>query len=119
MRGRRPLTVTIVALIFIAVGIASLAFQVHAFRIYSFHLEDIWITLVHLLAIVAGAFMLRGDDWARWLAVAWIAFHVGISFFNAWRGVVVHAIIAAGIIWLLFQAEARAWFRGKQPASEA
>jgi hypothetical protein len=114
MTRQRPVTVTIVSLLYIVFGVAGLWFEVRAFRTYSFHEEDIWITLVHLLAIVAGAFMLRGQNWARWLGVAWIAFHVAISFLNGWRPVLVHAIIAAGIIWLLFEARASAWFRPRE-----
>ena len=35
------------------------------------------------LAIVCGVFLLRGHNWARWLALAWIAFHVVLSAFHA------------------------------------
>ena len=38
--------------------------------------EGVWVGLTELLAILSGVFMLRGQNWARWLALAWIAFHV-------------------------------------------
>ena len=38
--------------------------------------------LTELLAMVSGAFMLRGHNWARWLALAWIIFHVILSIFR-------------------------------------
>jgi len=69
------------------------------------------VFVVHGLAAVAGAFMLRGADWARWLAVLWVAFHVAITAFNAWKGLAFHAILFVGVLILLFRADARAWFR--------
>ena len=36
--------------------------------------------VTELVGLLAGIFMLRGHNWARWLAVAWMAFHVAISF---------------------------------------
>jgi hypothetical protein len=70
----RPLTVTILAWIYIAVGVAGFisGLQVGS----AFQLDDIFVEFVRLLAVVAGVFMLRGLDWARWLSLAWMGFHV-------------------------------------------
>jgi len=38
-----------------------------------------WVCLLSLAAVIAGAGLLRGYNWARWLALAWIAFHVAIQ----------------------------------------
>lgn len=92
-------------------GAVQFGFDVRHLTARPFHSDDVRIGLVHVLAVVAGAFMLRGADWARWLAVVWMGFHVAISALNGWRGVVFHAIIFAGITFLLFRADARAWFR--------
>jgi hypothetical protein len=116
MMKKRPVAVTILSWIYIAVGAIGLAYHVNQFRTQAYHPADIWIALVGVVAIVAGVYMLHGDNWARWLAIVWIAFHVAISFLNGWQPVLVHVIIAAGIVWLLFQAEARAWFRPKAAA---
>ncbi len=111
MMGKRPFTVTVLSWLFIVVGAAELAVDIRHLAARPFHQEDIWIGLVHLLAIVAGAFMLRADNWARWLAIVWMAGHVAITILNAWHGFAVHAIIFAGIVFLLFRADARGWFR--------
>jgi hypothetical protein len=37
--------------------------------------DVLWVELVRIQAIVAGIFLLRGRNWARWLAIAWIGFH--------------------------------------------
>jgi hypothetical protein len=111
MMDKRPFAVTALSWLFILVGAAELAVDIRRLSAHPFHREDIWIGLVHLLAIVAGAFMLRGDNWARWLAVIWIGGHVAITVLNAWHGFLVHAIFFAGIAFLLFRADARGWFR--------
>jgi len=72
----------------------------------------IWIALVRLIAVVCGAFMLRGADWARWLALAWMAFHVVVGFLHSMREGAIHGLILVVIAYLLFRPEARAYFRG-------
>jgi hypothetical protein len=111
----RPLAVTVLSWLYIAVGVVMLAADFRQLTVHPFRQDDLWIGLVHLLAIVAGVFMLRGDNWARWLAVAWIGGHVAITALNAWRGVAVHVILFAGITFLLFRADARSWFRTEGP----
>jgi len=49
--------------------------------------------------------MFRGRNWARWLALVWMAFHVAISF-PVVRQVVTHSIIFALIAWVLFRPDA-------------
>ena len=44
--------------------------------------EFVGITVIGVAAVVAGVFMLRGRNWARWLALAWMASHVAISVFH-------------------------------------
>ena len=56
--------------------------------------------------------MLRGHNWARWLAVAWIAFHVILSAFHSVQEAAFHALLCAVIIWSLFRAGSAGYFRG-------
>jgi hypothetical protein len=107
---QRPLAITALGWLYIAVGVAGVV--VHGREsLRSFHRADVWIILVELLAVIAGAFMLRGANWARWLALLWIAAHVVIGYLNGLQQAVFHVIIFAGITVLLFRADARAWFR--------
>lgn len=71
--------------------------------------DAVWIELTEMLAVVAGAFMLRGQNWARWLALVWMAFHVAISF-PVLRQVAMHGLIFAGIAWVLLLPEAGRYF---------
>jgi hypothetical protein len=106
---RPPIPVLVVAGAYLAVGI--LGFVAHFHDLLAAPSEGIWMELTELLAVVAGVFLLRGRNWARWLAVAWIIFHVGLSAFDRMQGLVVHTVLAALIIWLLFRASSARWFR--------
>jgi uncharacterized membrane protein len=98
----RPFAVTAIGWLFIATGIVG--FVYHAFEApNAFGPELIWVEIVRLLAIVAGAFLLRGRDWARWLLVAWIAYHVALSAWHSVSELVVHAVLLIAVTWLLFR----------------
>ena len=107
--SKRPIAVLILSCLYIAVG--TIEFFVH----FNFHelmvlqLDSLWIEPVELLAVVSGAFMIRGRNWARWLALVWMAFHVAISFPVVGQ-VVTHSIIFALITWGLFRPDARRYF---------
>ena len=77
----RPLAVTAVACVYLAVG--AMVFATHFRDLLTLQQDAVWVELTEFLAIVCGAFMLRGHNWARWLAVAWMAFHVVLSASNA------------------------------------
>lgn len=111
---QRPFAITVLGWLYIAIGAVALWFD-GGHILGGFHREDPWILLVHLLAIVAGAFMLRGANWARWLALLWIAAHVVIGALNGMQQALFHALVFAGITFLLFRTDAREWF-GSKPA---
>ncbi len=111
--NKRPLSVTIVAWVYIAVGAGGFVFyftQLHGAS--AFQLDGLLVELVRFLAIVCGVFMLRGKNWARWLAIAWIVFHVGLSAFHAFRELAIHSLFFVLIGWCLFHSGARRYFRG-------
>ncbi len=101
-----PVSVLVIAGLYIAVG--AIGFIAHLRDLHQ--PETKWILLTEFLALVAGVFLLRRHNWARWLAVAWMAFHVAISYPVAAR-LAVHSLFLAAIAWLLFRPDARAWFR--------
>jgi hypothetical protein len=116
--NKRPLTVTIIAFLLIAAGVFGLA--VHIRDLLSqkpFHFVDLWIPIVALLPAVFGVFILLGHSWARWLALAWMAFHVAISFFDSVEKVAVHLLLLALIAYCLFRAGARAYFHRSEEVS--
>jgi hypothetical protein len=72
------------------------------------------VELTELTAILCGAFLLRGQNWARWLALAWIAFHVVLSMFHPFRELAIHGLFFVVIAWILFRSESGRYFRGVQ-----
>jgi hypothetical protein len=107
--NQRPISVTGVAWLLIAVGIVMFIF--HSPELRSLHWDAFLIEFVELLAVVAGAFMIRGQNWARWLAIAWMGFHVALTVFLPFHGLVVHVLIFAGITYLLLRSDAAEYFR--------
>jgi hypothetical protein len=110
--NKRPLSVTIIAWIFILAGAIGLLYHLNELRAPNAALrETVPIALVRVLAIVAGIFMLRGSNWARWLALAWLAFHVVLSIFHPLFELVFHALLFATITYFLLRARANQYFR--------
>jgi hypothetical protein len=107
---KRPISVSIVACMYLAVG--TLAFVYHFRELLTLQRDSFGMELTELLAIVSGAFMLRGHNWARWLALAWILFHVILSLVDRFHGLAIHGLLCAVIAWILFRPEAARYFRG-------
>jgi hypothetical protein len=112
--NKRPLSVTILAWVYIAVGTVGLVYHFTEFQArHAFQFDAVWVELTEFLAILCGAFMLRGHNWARWVALAWMAFHVVLSF-HAFSQFFIHCLFFAVISWLLFRPPAARYFRGSR-----
>jgi uncharacterized membrane protein len=113
--SKRPITITLLAWLLIAVGVLSTASHFAQFRSHPPTPSELfWICLLGLLAVVAGVFLLRGSNWARWLALVWMAFHVALSVFHPLHELIVHSLFLALFAYLLFRPAARAYFRPEQ-----
>ena len=115
---KRPLLVTIVSWVFIFVGSVGLVY--HMLPLAQGRAVDLGpggtvdtlvISFVRILAIVAGAFMLRGYNWARWLCVAWAAFHVVVSMWHSPFELVMHIVVLLLVVYLLFRRASSAYFK--------
>jgi hypothetical protein len=114
---QRPLSVTVIGLLFIGVGALGVGYHAREFWAPgSFRYELIWITGVRLLAVVGGLYLLLGRNWARWLLVAWLAFHVVVSALHSAAEAVMHAVLLVVIGYFLFRPRASAYCRGMKPA---
>ena len=100
------------------VGIGGLAYHLREFNPHHlFENDALTASVVRALAIVAGIFMLQGKNWARWLALAWMAFHVIISIHHPLPQLVTHAVLLALFIYLLFRPTAREYFGQAVPTT--
>jgi len=108
----RPLSVTVIAGLYIAMGAIGGVLHFLEFRTEpAFQYDVVWAELTQVLAIVAGIWLLQGRNWARWLASAWMAFHVILSVFHSWVQVLVHTVFFAVIAFILFRPAASRYFR--------
>lgn len=107
-RGRRriPAPVILIACLYLIVGIGGFIAHFNDSRAP----EWILVEVTECLAIVCGVFLLRAQNWARWLASAWMAFHVALSF-GELRQFAIHSLIFVVIVWCLFRAEAGRFFQ--------
>ena len=111
--SKRPLSITIIGWLFIATGVVGIAY--HATELKAdrpFQYDVIWVCLVRLVAILCGVFLLRGSNWARWLLLVWIAYHVILSAFHSLSELIIHSLLFAVVIYFLFRPQASAYFRG-------
>jgi len=111
--NKRPLSVTLISCLFIAAGAMGIIYHAGELTKMATNPEVILILVVRLLAIVGGIYALRGINWARWLLLAWIGYHVVISFFHTSAELIMHAVIMAITLAALFLPKANAYFRNR------
>lgn len=111
----RPIAVTIIGWLFVASGTIGLVHEIVELASHTiFHADELWIFPLNVAAVVAGLFLLKGCNWARWLALAWMGFHVVNSFLNSWQQALTHAVIFLLIAYFLFRPESTAYFRAPE-----
>ncbi len=111
---KRPVSITVLAAVLLLVGAVTLVYHLSEFKPQQESVYDLAaILLVCVLAAVSGAFLLRASNWARWLAVAWMAFHVVISALGPWQKAAAHGALIAIFAYILFRPAARAYFANK------
>ncbi|SRR6266446_8774760 len=116
---KRPLSITIISWLFVAAGVIGLAYHATEFKADEpFQFDVVWVCFVRLLAILCGVFMLRGSNWARWLLLAWIAYHVFLSAFHSLSELVMHSLLFAVVAYFLFRPRTSSYFRGTRHGND-
>ena len=111
--NKRPTSVTVISGLFLVTGVVGLAYHATEFKLQSpFQSGVFWVCLVRLLAIVGALFMLRARNWARWLLVIWMAYHVGLSAFHSASQSIIHGLLLAVFAYFLFRRPASVYFHG-------
>jgi hypothetical protein len=114
----RPHPVTVAGCFMAAAGLIGVTYHLIGLNPrLALSFDVILILLLRVTAIVAGIYVLRGKDWARWLSVVWLAYHVILSGFHALSQLVVHTILLALFAYLLFNPAANRYFRAQKPVT--
>lgn len=117
--NQRPISVTVISFLLIASGVAGIAYHSSEFKAFHpFQFDVLGVLLIRVLAVIAGVFMLLGHNWARWLALVWIAAHVVISFYHSLGQVAIHALVLLIFAYVLFRERARTYFGGGRLAAQ-
>lgn len=111
---KRPWRITFIAWLFAVAGLADIGFNLSGVRQQPFHYDSLWPLGLGAVAIVCGLLLLRGKNWARWVAVGWLAFHVIVASLGSVQKLVVHGVLLAVIAYFLFRREAKDYFRPAQ-----
>jgi hypothetical protein len=115
--SKRPFSLTIIGWLFIVTGGVGLAYHFTEIdQQHPFEGDAVWICFVRFLAVLGGVFMLYGQNWARWLLVAWMVFHIVISGLHSAQQLIVHSLLFGIILFFLFRPRASAFFRRKKGA---
>jgi cytochrome b561 len=108
---KTPISVILICLLFIIAGLSGIIYHASEWKDLAVQPEDIWVFLLRLSAIVGGIFAWRGHNWARWLLLAWIAYHVVLSFYHTTPELIMHAILMVVTFIALFNRKANAYFK--------
>jgi len=112
--NKRPISITIIGWLFIVTGGVGLVYHLTEINLqHPLDGETVWICSVRFLAVAGGVFLLYGFNWARWLLVAWMAFHIVLSAMHTLQKLLVHSLLFGVILYFLFRSRASAYFRGR------
>jgi hypothetical protein len=105
---KRPLEVTITGGLFIVAGLVGLVYHLSERPL------DHWIVLISIIRIIAvggGVFLLKGHNWARWLLLAWLAFHVAVSAFHSLSEFMPHVVLLMIVGYVLLGPPTSKYFQ--------
>jgi len=112
---KRPLPVIVFGCLFILAGTVGLLYHV---KDRPLDRDFYFISTVRVLAILGGVFMLLGHNWSRWLMLAWIIFHVGVSSLHSLQEFTAHTILLLLFAYFIFRSPASVYFRGSASTKE-
>ena len=85
---------------------------------FVYHLSDsplgpwiVLISIVRIVAVIGGVFLLKGHNWARWLMLAWLGFHVVVSAFHSLSEFMPHVVLLIVVGCVLLRPSASKYFQ--------
>jgi hypothetical protein len=109
---KRPLPVTLISFTFIIAGISGIVYHGTELKNIFADPNVTWVFVVRLAAVAGGVYALRGNNWARWLLVSWIAYHIFLSFYHTMPQVAIHVLFALLTVLALFNKKSNSYFKG-------
>ncbi|MGH8200335.1 MAG: hypothetical protein ACREVO_08210 [Steroidobacteraceae bacterium] len=109
---KRPVSIVVVAIAFIAVGLLDIWLGLIPLASKSGHLagDDLTVLSIGIVALLGSIYLLRRHSWARWLLTAWMAVHVALSIRQPFA-LLVHVVIFGLLLAGLFHPTAATYFR--------
>ncbi|MSR60377.1 MAG: hypothetical protein EXS05_22515 [Planctomycetaceae bacterium] len=122
--SNRPRAILVIGWIFITVGCITLVAGLRPLvdadasqRIAERPVEYGLMLVTRIVAVLGGAFMLYGFNWARWLIVVWMGYHLILSLLHSPFELLIHTQIFGAVLYFLFRPQAAAYFRGTRAES--
>jgi len=121
--NNRPPTITVLAVLYMVAGLVSTSYYFNEFKIPPHTFLSIVGTflmfVIGTFAIIAGYYMLRCKNWARWLAISWSIFQVLVNAVRSPGGIIIQGAFVFLVYLFLFGKEANEWFsKGVMPVFE-
>ncbi len=111
--NNRPPSITVISWLFILLGGIGFLYHLSEFTTRRpIDLSVVGVCLVRLVAILSGVFMLRGSNWARWLLIVWMVYHVILSAFHSLSEAAMHIVLFGVVAYFLFRPPSSTYFRG-------
>jgi amino acid permease len=111
----RPLSILIVAILFIIVGLSGFLYHIKDFFEPSEKLYEIILAqLLRVLAIVCGILLLRANNSGRWVSIVWILSHILISALHSISEMIAHIGFLVVVSILLFLPRYSAYFQNRK-----
>ena len=104
---KRPLPVTILGCLFIVAGLVGLVYHLSESPLDH---RIVLVSIIRIIAIVCGIFLLMGHNWARWLTLVWLAFHVVVGAFHSLSESIAHVVLLMIVDYLLLGRPASKYF---------
>ena len=117
---KRPIPVIIVSILFILTGCIGFSYHVKEFFEPNAKLcELIWVLLLRILAVVCGLLLFLRINWARWLAIAWLLYHILLSAFHSTSEMITHIVLLIIVSVLLFHPISTSYFKIRPDSKES
>jgi hypothetical protein len=107
---KRPFSVTLMSFIFMIAGVSGIIYHADELKNMADDLNVLWVLVVRLAAIIGGWFAFSGSNWARWLLVLWICYHVFLSFYHTTAEIAIHILITALTVLAFFNKRSNEYF---------